>query len=219
MDSITYLSHILHHTHTNYTITGDLPFSSSSTDDMQPYPHTDSSDPKYQEQSATPPDDWKTNTSYSKPLVDWQMLEDEMIPLVEEIPTINGKTVHLVAGWKPWEASTQADFILVLNVLRYCPTTVLNFCGDGRGGHYSPMAAMFSNGYLRSATWRLLQVMFHEHFWKMGKMNSTLVVIGYRGSVHDLYTPENYNRVVEIYSDYWKKVLELVDRVAFWSVG
>ena len=199
-----------------FFILGELP--SANVDESEPY-QPSAENAKLYNQYDHPPADLYTNDDYDERLPILHRLQDDTYAKMEKIPTIDGQKVDFVRTWLPSEASKSPNFKLMTCYLRYCPATVHNFCSDRKGGHFSPMAAMFKNGQLRSATWRLLQLIFGDDYWKMAKTDTTPIVKKYKGSVYDLYTKENYRRLMDIYNPYIEKLIELSDMNMFCSRG
>ena len=170
-------------------------------------------------QYAIPPDDLFTNPAYDSRLPQIEIWQEDAFTKMAAIPTIDDQKVHFVRMWLPYEASKAPNFKLWLGSLRYCPTTVQNFCGDGKGGFMSPMAAMFGNGKLRSASWGVIQLIFEHLYWMFAKMNTTPVVKAYKGTVYKLYTKKNYERLQKIYTNFVEKVFSVCDRIMFFSKG
>ena len=137
-----------------------------------------------------------------------------------EIPTIHGGVVYFIHPWFPWEASkNDPNFMLLMLVLHFCPTSVLNFCSDRNGGHMSPMACCFTDGTLRSATWHFLQLIFRAGYRRMGKLNIIPFVYKYDGSVYDVYSKRNFDKLMAIYAKFIKKVLNTSRKTLICSRG
>jgi len=170
-------------------------------------------------QYAERPDDLFTNPAYDSRLPQIELWQEDAFTKMAAIPTIDGQKVHFIRMWLPYEASKAPDFKLWLGSLRYCPTTVQNFCGDGKGGFMSPMAAMFGNGKLRAASWGVIQLVFEHLYWMFIKMNTTPIVKDYKGTVYKLYTKKNYVRLHKIYADFVEKVFSVCDKIMFFSKG
>eukprot|EP00578_Thalassiosira_sp_NH16_P032164 CAMPEP_0181079758 /NCGR_PEP_ID=MMETSP1071-20121207/2199_1 /TAXON_ID=35127 /ORGANISM="Thalassiosira sp., Strain NH16" /LENGTH=542 /DNA_ID=CAMNT_0023161179 /DNA_START=421 /DNA_END=2045 /DNA_ORIENTATION=+ len=135
------------------------------------------------------------------------------VPCLEEmssIPTIDNQTVIWIAPMLSWFSSAP----LVMLWLHYCPLALAELL-DGR----HPSAAMNSDGTLMSATWEFLRLSLGDQYSSCGKMNIIPFMYEYRGQPTDIYTPENFRKIMEIYAEFVLQVFGICDRNVLCSKG
>ena len=199
----------------NHDSIGDLHLGDKSGHPCQPL----ANEPEKQQYSTRPPD-WNEPGRYDPRLAEVQEKWDECKNRMMDIPTIDGVPVPPFPDpWLPWIASMACGFKFFLLFLQYCPTSVWNFCGDRKGGHMSPMAAMRADGSLRAATWNLLLLAYGQYYWHMAKANLISFVLKYKGKISDIYTTENYRELMAIYGEFLKFWLSKIDHVVICSRG
>lgn len=135
------------------------------------------------------------------------------LPCLEEmssIPTINNQTVIWIAPMLSWFSLAP----LVMLWLHYCPLALAELL-DGR----HPSAAMNSDGTLMSATWEFLRLSLGDQYSSCGKMNIIPFMYEYRGKPTDIYTPENFRKIMEIYAEFVLQVFDICAKNVLCSKG
>ena len=138
-----------------------------------------------------------------------------------DIPTIQNRPVKFIPPWLPWHAPDDDDDddkpspLLVL-WLHFCPTSLEN----GLNGRH-PAAATWHQGFLPlvSATWDLVRLALGAVYWRTIKLNVIPFQFPYGGQPTDVYTEENYKRLMKAYHKFVEGVVAIVDSNMFCSIG
>ena len=212
---LSYLRTLLYYTHLD--LSSDETLRAAGSDGNEKYDPKDLSKPGPHygcNKSEEAPSGWDEPGAYNSVLVQIWTLWLVFVALARDIPTIQNRPVKFIPPWLPWHAPTLGRLLVLW--LHFCPTSLEN----GLGGRH-PAAATWHQGFLPlvSATWDLVRLALGAVYWRTIKLNVIPFQFPYGGQPSDVYTEENYKRLMNAYRKFVEGVVAIVDSNMFCSIG